>query len=290
MLEKARGIAGRAGGATANVHIMTPIPIHDPADPRIADYRDIRERDLTRRDGRFVAEGEVVLNVLTSAASLCRPISALIDLRRLEGLTPVLARLGPDVPVYAASQDVLDGVAGFHLHRGILALGQKPLPVDADRTLASLDAGSTLVVACGIGNHDNMGGIIRSAAAFGAAAVILDDRCCDPFYRKAIRVSVGAALRTPILTLGSAEQNVVRLLAEGIDVVAMTPTATESLDQARRRGATAIVLGSEGPGLPTDVIARCRAVGIPMSGGFDSLNVATAGAIALHHFTRATET
>ncbi|MDZ4362237.1 RNA methyltransferase [Brevundimonas sp.] len=265
---------------------MNPIVIEDPADPRIAAYRDIRERDLTRRDGRFVAEGEVVLNVLTSAASLCLPISVLVDSRRVEGLQPVLSRLEPNVPVHVASQDVLDAIAGFHLHRGILAMGAKPDAIDAEAFLSSLSARSTVVVACGIGNHDNMGGIFRSAAAFGAAGVILDDRCCDPFYRKAIRVSVGAVLRTPILALGSADRIVDRLLSQGVDVVAMTPSAEEPLDRAVRRGPTAIVLGSEGPGLQASVIARCRAVGIAMSGGFDSLNVATAGAIALHHFTR----
>jgi tRNA G18 (ribose-2'-O)-methylase SpoU len=268
------------------VLIVNPIVIDDPADPRIAAYRDIRERDLTRRDGRFVAEGEVVLNVLTSAASLCRPISVLVDSRRLEGLQPVLARLDADVPVHVASQQVLDAIAGFHLHRGILALGEKPAAIDAEAFLSSLSDRSTVVVACGIGNHDNMGGIFRSAAAFGAAGVILDERCCDPFYRKAIRVSVGAVLRTPILALGAADRIVDRLLAQGVDVVAMTPSAEEPLDGAARRGATAIMLGSEGPGLDASVIARCRAVGIAMSGGFDSLNVATAGAIALHHFTR----
>lgn len=287
MLEKARGIAARARCATAKVRNMSPIIINDPFDPRIAAYRDIRERDLTRRNGQFVAEGEVVLNILTSAASLCRPISVLIDSRRFEGLQPVLQALDADVPVYAASQPVLDAIAGFHLHRGILALGAKPGPIDAGSFLSALTDRSTVVVACGIGNHDNMGGIFRSAAAFGADGVILDERCCDPFYRKAIRVSVGAVLRTPIVAMGAAEQIVDRLLHQGVDVVAMTPSAEEPLGAARRNGPTAIVLGSEGPGLDPSVIARCRAVSIPMSGGFDSLNVATAGAIALHHFTRA---
>lgn len=261
---------------------MSTIAIHDPNDPRIAAFRDIRERDLTGREGRFVAEGTVVLRVLSSPASRCRAEAVLIDSRRVEAHAAILAGFDADVPVYAGSQAVIDGVAGFHLHRGVLALGRRPEPLG----LETLGAAQTVVVACGVGNHDNMGGIFRNAAAFGADAVVLDARCCDPFYRKAIRVSVGAVLRTPIVAGGAAGDLVERLLEQGFDVVAMTPGASEPLHRAERRGRTAILLGSEGPGLPQAVIARCRAVSIPMSGGFDSLNVATTAALALNHFTR----
>ena len=261
---------------------MSTIAIHDPDDPRIAAFRDIRERDLTGREGLFVAEGTVVLRVLASPASLCRAQAVLIDSRRVQAHADILAGLDPAVPVYVGSQDVIDAVAGFHLHRGVLALGRKPEPLG----LEALADARTVVVVCGVGNHDNMGGIFRNAAAFGADAVVLDDQCCDPFYRKAIRVSVGAVLRTPMVLGGAANGVVDRLTGLGFDVVAMTPAAAEPLHGAERRGATAILLGSEGPGLPAEVIARCRAVSIPMSGGFDSLNVATTAALALHCFTR----
>lgn len=261
---------------------MSTIAINDPNDPRIAAFRDIRERDLTGREGLFVAEGTVVLRVLSSAASRCRAQAVLIDSRRVEAHAEILSGFDSDVPVYVGSQDVIDAVAGFHLHRGVLALGRRPEPLG----LEALEGAQTVVVACGIGNHDNMGGIFRNAAAFGADAVVLDERCCDPFYRKAIRVSVGAVLRTPIVAGGAAGALVERLMGQGFDVVAMTPAATEPLHKAARRGPTAILLGSEGPGLPAEVIARCRAVSIPMSGGFDSLNVATTAALALNHFTR----
>jgi len=143
-----------------------------------------------------------------------------------------------------------------------------------------------VVAACGIGNHDNMGGVFRNAAAFGADAVLLDGQCCDPFYRKAIRVSVGAVLRTPMAAGLDALAMVDGLKAAGFRVLALTPGASEALDQTPRGGRVAIVLGPEGPGLPPEVIGRCRPVGIPMSGGFDSLNVSVASGIALHHFTR----
>jgi len=265
---------------------LAAIPIDDPHDARVAAFRDIRERDLTGRQGLFVAEGEVVLRVLASPASLCRPVAALIAQKRLGALSDVLMTFPPEAPVYSAAQPVLDGIAGFHLHRGILALGEKPAPRSPAEILAALGNDAVVVLACGIGNHDNIGGVFRAAAAFGAGAVLLDDRCCDPFYRKAIRVSVGAVVRTPMATGLEAGETIDGLKAAGFRVLAMTPSSSSPLHLEPRGGRIAIVLGAEGPGLPAGVMARCETVGIPMSGGFDSLNVATAGSIALHHFTR----
>lgn len=265
---------------------MTLISIYEPDDPRIAGFRNIRERDLTGRQGLFVAEGEVVLNVLTSDRSLCRPLALLLDSKRVIGLADVLRRLSQDTPVYVASQPVLDSIAGFHLHRGILALGEKPHARSLEACLSGLGSDAVVVVACGIGNHDNMGGVFRNAAAFGAEAVLLDARCCDPFYRKAIRVSVGAVLRTPMAMGLDTLDMIEALRAAGFELMAMTPSGREPLDRAPRGGRVAIVLGPEGPGLPPTVIERCRPIGIPMAAGFDSLNVSVVSGIALHHFTR----
>ena len=262
------------------------IHIDLPADPCIAGFRDIRDRDLTGRQGLFVAEGEVVLNVLLSDRSLCRPVAILLDSKRVDGLAGVLARVAEGTPVYVANQPVLDSIAGFHLHRGILALGEKPPVQTMAACLAAPGPDAVVVAACGIGNHDNMGGVFRNAAAFSAEAVLLDAHCCDPFYRKAIRVSVGAVLRTPMATGLDALTMVEGLKAAGFEVLALTPGASEPLEAMSRGGRVAIVLGPEGPGLSPAVIAHCRPVGIPMSGGFDSLNVSVASGIALHHFTR----
>jgi tRNA G18 (ribose-2'-O)-methylase SpoU len=264
-----------------------PIFITDPDDPRVAAFRDIKERDLTGREGLFVAEGEVVVRVLASAASLCWPQTLLVADNRLAALGDVVARWPEAAPIYVAGQAVLDRIAGFHLHRGILALGRKPDAVDPADMIGELGDSDVFVVANSIGNHDNMGGLFRNAAAFGARAVLLDDRCCDPFYRKAIRVSVGAVLRTPMATAAPINIIVAELQAAGIETLAFTPSATETLAAYRRSGPVAVVLGSEGPGLPRAVIERCRAIGIPMAGGFDSLNVAATSAIALHHLTSA---
>lgn len=264
---------------------MTLICVDDPADPRIAAYRDIRERDLTGREGLFVAEGEVVLRTLLSPTSLCRPRSILLAEKRAPGLADMIAAAPVDIPVYSASQAVLDEIAGFPLHRGILALGEKPLAASATDLLERLGEQAVVVAASAIGNHDNIGGLFRNAAAFGAGGVLLDDRCGDPFYRKSIRVSVGAVLRTPVTSPLPISELVDQLLQSRFEVIALTPSAQEPLSSLRPGGRRALLLGSEGPGLPPEIIARCRPVGIRMSGGFDSLNVAATSAIALHHLT-----
>lgn len=258
------------------------IPIDDPDDPRIADYRDIRERDLVGRRDLFVAEGEVVLAALI-ASTRHRPLSLLLDRRRLDGLATLLARLDPAVPVYAAARPVLDAIAGFPLHRGILALGRRAAPVGAADLLAGLPPRALVVAALGIANHDNVGGLFRNAAAFGADAVLLDAGCCDPFYRKAIRVSVGHVLGLAQARFAVAEDPVATLTAAGFEVLSLSPSGSERLVDVVRTPRTAILLGTEGPGLPADVLARTRQVAIPMAAGVDSLNVAVTSGIVLHH-------
>jgi tRNA G18 (ribose-2'-O)-methylase SpoU len=267
---------------------MRIISIDDPDDPRIAAYRDIRERDLTGREGLFIAEGEVVLRNLVSSASLCRPRSMLMAGKRVAAMAEIIGAAPEDMPVYSASQTVLDSIAGFPLHRGLLALGEKPEPEEASAVLDRLGDNAVVVAAEGIGNHDNIGGLFRNAAAFGAGAVLLDDRCGDPFYRKSVRVSVGAVLRVPSPRPLPLEELVAALEAARFEVIALTPSATEPLVALRPGGRRALLLGSEGSGLPRGIIDRCRAVGIAMAGDFDSLNVAATSAIALHQLTAAT--
>ena len=261
---------------------MNLIAISDPADPRVAAYRDIRERDLVGREGRFVAEGEVVLERL-ARSHRHRTDSVLIDGKRADKLRPLLERFGPDVPVYAASQAVIDAVAGFHLHRGVLAIGMKGPEPDPSELLASLPDGAVVLVLFGIANHDNMGGLFRNAAAFGAGAVLLDAGCCDPLYRKAIRVSVGHVLTTPFARLGEGEDPLALLSKAGFEPLALTPAGATPLADLKRPAKAAVLLGTEGAGLPAAVIAGARPVAIPMAEGVDSLNVAVAAGIVLHH-------
>jgi tRNA G18 (ribose-2'-O)-methylase SpoU len=138
---------------------------------------------------------------------------------------------------------------------------------------------------CGIANHDNMGGLFRNAAAFGADAILLDSQCCDPLYRKAIRVSVGGALTVPFARIDSAV-DIPSLLAEhGFSAFSLSPSGAMNLAEVRRPERAALLFGAEGPGLPAALLARTQAVSIPMASGFDSLNVATTSGIVLYHFT-----
>jgi len=261
---------------------MAPaIRIDDPDDPRLADYRQVRERDLVGRQGNFIAEGVVVLEKLIRAGR--HPIaSVLVAEKRLETLRTLLAELDGQVAVYAAGQAVMDAVVGFPIHRGVLAAGTRADP-DFETLIAGLPDAALVVGLVGIANHDNVGGLFRNAAAFGADAVVLDAGSCDPLYRKAIRVSVGAALTVPFARAGEASEMVGRLSAAGFSLVALSPRGNLDLAALQPSGRTAVLFGAEGPGLPAAVMAQAQTVRIEMAGGFDSLNVATSSGIVLHH-------
>jgi tRNA G18 (ribose-2'-O)-methylase SpoU len=263
---------------------MEIIRIDDPADPRVAPYLSIRERDLAGRQGRFIAEGKVVLNVLFSAARF-EAESALVLENRLRGLEDTLRLAPASMPVYTASQAVMDAIAGFHIHRGILAIGRKRVADTPEALIASLPEHALAVVLVGLSNHDNVGAIFRNAAAFGADAVLLDETCCDPLYRKAIRVSVGAALKVPFAVAADAGSLVALLDAAGFSQVALSPSGAADIRSASRPDRLALYLGTEGDGLPDGLLSRLKTVRIAMAEGFDSLNVAAASAIALHHFS-----
>lgn len=254
------------------------VEIDSPAHEALEPYTALRERDLVGREGLFVAEGEVVLRVLATRGRYTVR-SLLLERRRVQAVQDVLDGLRDGVPAYVVPQDVMDRVVGFPIHRGVLALGERGPELDPER----LVAGASLVVGLvGLTNHDNVGGIFRNAAAFGADAVLLDRETCDPLYRKAIRVSVGAALFVPFARCPSAADMLDVLERAGIEPIALTPRGEETIDAlapARR----ALLLGTEGPGLPEFLLDRARRVRIDMAPGFDSLNVAVASGIALHH-------
>ena len=210
---------------------MEIIRIDDPADPRVAPYLSIRERDLAGRQGRFIAEGKVVLNVLFSAARF-EAESVLVLENRLPGLADTLRLAPASMPVFAAPQAVMDAIAGFHIHRGILAIGRKRDADDPEALIASLPERALVVVLVGLSNHDNVGAIFRNAAAFGADAVLLDETCCDPLYRKAIRVSVGAALKVPFAIAADA--------GSIVDAARIPPASARSRCRPRARPTSAM--------------------------------------------------
>ena len=203
-------------------------PVFDPDDPRLEPYREVRERDLVGRAGLFVAEGRVVLEKLIAAGR--HPLrSVLVSEAKAPGLADLLDSLPPATPIYLASQAVMDAIAGFHIHRGVLAIGERR-EVSAAALLGGLGREALVVALSAVANHDNMGGVFRNAAAFGADAVLLDSACCDPLYRKSIRVSVGAALTTPFARLARGEDLLDTLTGAGFEVLALSPSGAVELE------------------------------------------------------------
>jgi len=256
----------------------TPPPfetVSDPADPRLADYRHMKDRDLSAEGGRFVAESELVVRRLLGSG--LPVLSVLATPLRLQTLGDALA--GVTCPVFSASQAVLDAITGFHVHRGCLAIGQRPQHVELP-TWAR-----TVVVLEDLVSADNIGATARNAAALGADALVLSPRTADPYYRKAVRVSIGAVFQLPIVRLASWPDDLGALKRQGFALLgAVVDVAATRLATVHSPPKVALLLGAEGPGLSPAARAACdRLVTIPMAPGADSLNVATAGAVALFH-------
>jgi tRNA G18 (ribose-2'-O)-methylase SpoU len=262
---------------------MPVLHLTDPGDLRLAPYLSIRERDLTNgHGGRFIVEGKVTLETLLTRSRF-EVESLFLCETRLEPLAQLLQQVPASVAVYVSAQGVMDAVAGFPMHRGVLACGLKGAPHAAIDVLPA-DGPSTALLLAGLSNHDNVGACFRNAAAFGASAVLLDSESCDPLYRKAIRVSSGAALWLPFAHGGTGASLIEAAEAAGHEVWALTPRAeAEPLPAIQVPPRVALLMGAEGTGLPSGLIARARPVRIPMADGFDSVNVATAAAIALAH-------
>lgn len=260
------------------------IRIEDADDPRIAGFREIRERDLIRREGRFIAEGTVVLNLLVDAHLAGRGFTAeslLLLENRVEGLSALIDRLPEDVPVFIASKAVMNAIAGFDIHRGVLALGARYSTPSARDLLAALSEHALIVAACGIANHDNIGAIFRNAAAFGADAILLDETCCDPLYRKALRVSVGSVLRLPYAREGSVTNLLTAIHEAGFTLWGLSPRGAVDIREIVPGPRAALMTGTEGEGLPPDILASMQTARVPQAPGLDSLNAGMATGVAL---------
>ncbi len=258
-------------------------------DPRVHDYRAVREPELVRRRGLFIAEGRLVVERLLALPRF-RIRSILVSEAGLAALREQAADgldARPDLPLYLAAPDVIDAIGGFHFHRGCLAIAERPTDLDPDTLIAAAAPGCPLVVLEAIAQADNVGSILRNAQAFGAAGVLLDPASVDPLYRKALRTAMGAALVVPWARLEPWPDALARLRRAGIVLAALTPRATaQTLDAfaaAHADRAVALLVGAEGPGLADATLAAADAlVRIAMAPGADSVNVATATGIALH--------
>jgi len=266
------------------------IDVDDAGDGRVAPYMNLKDAHLavTRGEtpadeaaGLFIAEG--VLVVEAAIGSRYRVQSVLATPGRVESLAGMLGGLAPGTPVYRMARGAIEQAVGFDLHRGILAACERGAGLTAREVI---EQSETLVVLEDLSNHDNMGGIFRNVAALAGerAGVLLSPRCCDPLYRKAIRVSMGHVLRVAFARLESLASGLEAIGAAGFDVVGLSPAASAAaIEEVEGAGRRALVLGSEGEGLSAEGRARVgRLVRIPMAPGIDSLNVSVACGIALH--------
>ena len=257
--------------------------ISGPDDPRIDDYRSVSERELVRARGLFIAEGRLVVRRLIEERRYALR-SLLVNEAGLRSLEPSLAAIGPETPIFVCAPGDFLGITGFDLHRGCLALAERPSPERLDPILVRARA---LVILEGVTNADNVGGVFRNAAAFGVDAVLLSPTCCDPLYRKAIRTSMAATLRVPFATMTDWPSALARVRASGYDILALTPREhSEDLEVflARARPEKlALLIGSEADGLtPAAEALSDYRVRIPIRPEIDSLNLAVAAGIAMH--------
>ena len=258
------------------------VPLDDPTDQRLTTYNALtdaqRRAAIDAEHGVFVVEGQLALQRLAASpypvrSGLCHP-------GKLDVTMAALA--GHDVPVYVAGRDVLAAVTGFDVHRGVLALaGRLPPTMPAD-----LVAGArTIVVLEGLNDQENLGAIARSARALGIDGLLLDPTCGDPLYRRCVRVSMGEVLHLPFARIDDWPSGLWPVLeAAGFECIALTPAGdAESISTVQRAAGdrVAIVLGAEGPGLSSALLAGAvRRVRIPITSDVDSINVGHAAAIA----------
>jgi tRNA G18 (ribose-2'-O)-methylase SpoU len=264
------------------------IDIADPADSRVDDFRDLnsadRRPDLPSGKGLVIAEGVLVVQRMLASRFTVRAL--LGTNRRLNELADDLT--GIDAPYYRVNADVMAEVVGFHLNRGVLASASRPPELSVGDVL---DAARTVAVLEGVNDHENLGSIFRNAAGLAVDAVVFGSGCADPLYRRAVRVSMGYALLVPYAHAATWPADLTTLRDKGFRLLAMTPDPrAHALPEAMAELAddkVAILVGAEGPGLSERAMrASDMRVRIPMSRGTDSLNVATAAALAFYERAR----
>jgi tRNA G18 (ribose-2'-O)-methylase SpoU len=253
-------------------------------DPRLEPYRHVGDAGWLRDHQRFVAEGRLVVERLIIGGGYAIE-SVLVTPTARRAMEDTLAKAST---VYVAAQRVLNDITGFNFHRGCLAIAERP---GTQPDLEAFANARLVIVLEGVENPDNVGGIFRSAAAFGADGVILDPRSSDPLYRKALRTSMGAALRVPFTRVESWPGSIEALRRRGFRIAALTPHGRTSIDELteRVRDVTrlALIAGAEGTGLTSEALALADvAVRIPIDPRHDSLNVVVAVSIALHRLSQ----
>jgi tRNA G18 (ribose-2'-O)-methylase SpoU len=263
---------------------LAVLRIEDLDDPRLAPYRALKKNNFTRSSSHFVVEGDkLVRRLLDSDFTI---VSLLVAEQHLPA---VVEATGGDVDVLVVDRPAIEEIVGFNFHRGMLGCAlRKPRPALAE--IAHMSAPRLTLVACpDVQDPENLGAILRIASALAIDAVVLGAGCCDPFSRRVLRVSMGAALRVNIVECDDLAADLTAMRDSiGLELWAAVTNATATgFDQIVRPDRLALVLGSEGHGLSAEWVARCdRAVTIPMAPRVDSFNVAVAAGILLYHLTR----
>lgn len=258
-----------------NVH-----DVHSLDDRRVAGYRSLADADRLNELGVFVAEGRLVVRRLIELRHWVIE-SILLTQAAADNLADVLPLTA--APIYRVAQEAMNEIAGFNIHRGCLALVKRPPTPTLDRIAAG--PLSRVLVLEAVNNPDNLGGLFRSAAAFGIELVVLGPNTGDPLYRKAVRTSMAATLTVPFVRAPQWPAAITDLRTDGFSVVALTPAITAaSLEEIRPMAKLALLVGSEGAGLtPAALDAATLTARIPMTPAVDSLNVTTAASIAMYH-------
>jgi tRNA G18 (ribose-2'-O)-methylase SpoU len=261
---------------------MSVTRVHGVGDPRLAPYRDVPEPELMRARGLFVAEGRLIVRRVIEDGRF-RVQSLLMNEAAARDLAPVFDALPPDTPTLLCQTADLRGITGHDIHRGCLALVERPPATSLAVVLASA---KTIVALEGVTDPDNVGSVFRNAAALGADGVLLSPTCCDPLYRKAVRTSMGAVLRVPFARAEEWPAALVDVRAAGFTLIALTPRQpSETIERyaaGPRSSRLALIVGTEGAGLTRSAEAAADVrVSIPMHGDVDSLNLGVALGIAL---------
>ena len=262
---------------------MPVLPIDNLSDPRVAHYRNIKDRELERRGQRFIAEGEFIVRRLL--ASSYSTESLLLADRRVPEIAPLVR---DEVPIYCVPNELMNEILGLKFHSGIMACGLRKPPATLDEVVPKQKENLTLVICPEIANAENIGSMIRIAAAFGADAMLLGEKCHDPFWRQSVRVSMGTIFSLPLLHSQDLRRDMRRLQTEwGVQLAAsVLDPAAEPLGAGVRPAKFGLLFGNEAQGLDEEWIAACdRRITIPMHLGTDSLNVAVATGIFMYHFT-----
>jgi tRNA G18 (ribose-2'-O)-methylase SpoU len=256
--------------------------IHDIDDPRIEVFRDLPDRQLGREGKYFIAEGELVLERMFQAGYQARKV-LVVETRR-ERVLPLIPQ---GVEVLLAPRRLVSRIIGFQFHLGVIGCGVRKPPARLEEALADWKQRATLLVLPDTINTRNLGGLFRLAAGMGVDGILLGRRCCDPYYRQCIRVSMGGVFQVPFFVSADLRRDLPKLARDHAMRLYATVVApgAQALARTGRPDRLALLFGSEARGLDPDLVERCdKRVTIPMQNGADSLNVAVSAGIILHYF------